>query len=67
MSGIPVLLGTKTGTALEYLAKILHIHNAAMLRHGLDLQPGGFQQVLGKIHPLGVNIICQGLSGFLFE
>ena len=66
-AGLPVFLGSLTRVLFEDLGKIMHIHNAAVLGNGLDLQPGVSQKMLCVVDPTAVDKVCDGLSRFLFE
>ena len=52
---------------LEELGEILHVQNAAMKRHGLNLQLGVFQQVCRVFHAAPMNVGGNGVTGLLFE
>ena len=51
----------------EKLGKILYIEYSAMKRDRLYLQICRFKQLLGKLHPLGEDIIGHRLAGLLLN
>ena len=53
--------------ALELLAKVVGVGKAHELCNGLHLQPGAPQQLLRRFHPLGIDILGQGVSRFAMK
>jgi len=64
---LPVLSGRFMGILFKYFRKIVHICNAAVLCNCLHLQLGRAKQTARLLHAAVIDIIRNGLTGFLFK
>ena len=67
LSCVSVFCGGHAGKLFKQTAEIVYIQNTAMLRDGLDLQIGGFEQVFCMMDTAGVYVGGEGLPTFFFK
>ena len=62
-----ILGGSLAHGLFEQFCKIVHVKNPHLFRHRRHAVLAGTKKMCRPLHPLGIDVVNQGGSGFLFK